>query len=84
MVEESEVGAAMALTAWGTHLVAVSSLKYLGWVLLALDYEWPEVIRNLRIVRKNWTWLSQVLGREGGDARTLEMFYIVLVQAVIK
>ena len=31
---------------------------------------------------KKWVWLSWVLGREGGDAQMLELFYVAVVQVV--
>ena len=71
------------LTAYGRPLAAVPDFKYLGRVLSASDDEWPAVVHNLRMARSKWARLSWLLRREGADARTLGMFYVAVVQAVL-
>ena len=73
----------MELTALVLPLMVVSSFNYLGWVLLESDDNWQTVIWNLQRAQRKWARLSWVIGREGLDARTLGMFYTVVVQAVL-
>ena len=73
----------MALTAYGCHITAVYSFKYLVQVLLESGDNWPEVIWNLRRAQQKLERLSWVLGLEGADVQTSGMFYSVLVQAVL-
>ena len=60
--EEASVGIDTALTIYGKPLMAVYSFQYLGRIILASEYDWPEVIYNLRKARNNWAHLSIVLG----------------------
>ena len=39
--------------------------------------------RNLWRARVKWGWLAKILGREGADERTVGVFYVVVVQAVL-
>ena len=80
MVEEEERGGtANFLTSYGIPLTPVSSLNYLGRILLVADDNSLAVVRNLRLARKKWVRLTLMLGKEGVDAQTLGVFYVVLV-----
>ena len=46
MIEEEEVGVAMALTEYIRPLMALFSFKYLGRVLSSSYNDWTSVIRN--------------------------------------
>ena len=81
--EEAREGAYMALTIYWQPLTAVSSFKYLGRILPALDYDWPVVVSNLRKLRNKWAHLSRLLGQEGADAKMSGNFYREVVQAVL-
>ena len=61
----------------------VTSFKYLGGVLLALEDNWMEVVRNLRRLRYKWALLSSVLIREDADAPTSGIIYVAVVQVVL-
>ena len=76
------MGSVTALTSYGVSLAPISSVKYLGRILLESDDDWLEVVRNLRLVQKKWARLTQVLGIEEEDAWTLGAFYIAVVQVV--
>ena len=41
-------GTETEITAYGIPLNAVSSFKYLGRFLSALEYEWTAVVQNIR------------------------------------
>ena len=45
--------------------------------------DWPEVIVNLQKVRKIWTRLSRILGREGVYLQTSGCLYLAIVQAAL-
>ena len=81
--EEAEVGRAMALTTYIRPRTSVSPFKYLVGVLLDSDDNCTTLIRNLRRASKIWERLFQVFVWEGEDERTLGMFYIVVIQAVL-
>ena len=55
--EESSTGAETSLTTYGHPLMTVSSFKYMGRVLSALDDDWPVVVENIRKAQKKWTCL---------------------------
>ena len=62
------MGTVTVLTAYGSPLTPVSSLKYLGGVMLVADDNWPAVVSNLIRVGKKWMRLTWLLGKEGADA----------------
>ena len=70
----------MALAAYRFPLSPVTSFKYLGRVLAAEEYNWPEVVSNLQCAIKKWVWLTRILSTEGADARTSGQIYLALVQ----
>ena len=57
-------------------------LKYLGCILTSTDDDWLAVVKNIKIYRKKWAGMPQILGCEGVDARTSGLFNKALVQAV--
>ena len=69
--------------AYGRPLVTVTSFKYLGRVLAAADDDWPEVVGNLRKVRKSWSQMARILGQEGASPRVSGMFFKAVVQVVL-
>ena len=60
--DEAQEGTATAIKSYGMPLSPVTFFKNLGRVLLALDKDWPEVVRNLHRARQNWSLLP-LLGR---------------------
>ena len=81
--EEAKAGVDPALASCSLTLAAVISFKYLAWFLSSYDHDCLEVVHNTKKVWSNWVHLSQVLGREGGYAWMLGMFYVTVVQAVL-
>ena len=73
----------MDFTAYGIPLPPVISFKFLGRVIFSDDNDWPMVVRNLRKARRKWVRLTQVLRREGKDARTSGQIYLAVVQSVL-
>ena len=69
--------------AYGKLLENVSDFKYMGRVMTARDEDWPAVAGNLLKARKSWGRLSQIICREGVDARVSGKFFKALVQAVL-
>ena len=57
----TRAGEEMSLTSYGKPLMAVSSFKYMGVVLMALYDGCPYVVSNLRKVWKKWARMSRVL-----------------------
>ena len=50
---------------------------------MAEDNDWTAVVRNLRQVRQKWALLTQVLSREGADARKSGQIYLAVVQSFL-
>ena len=69
--------------AYGKPIESVTEFKYLGRILTATDDDWPEVVGNLRKVRRSWGRLPRVLGREGADPKVSRDFCIAVTQAVL-
>ena len=55
-------------------LKMVTSLKCLRRILMASDDNFPEVVGNLKKVRKSWDHLSRIMLGEGSIRRALGMF----------
>ena len=51
--EEREV-TARDFSAYGRPLDMVTPFRYLGWVILAADDDWPAVVKNLSRARAVW------------------------------
>ena len=62
-------------------LAKVTTLKYIGRILTAVDDNWPLVVINLRKSIRKWARLTRVLSREGTDARTSGQIYLLVVQS---
>ena len=77
--EEAQAGTELAITAYGISLSPVTYWKYLGRVLSVADGNWPEVVNNLWRARHMWVRLTNVLSREGADARTSVQIYLAVV-----
>ena len=77
------MGTDMVLTSYGVSLAPFTSFKYPGRVLMAEDYDWPEVVRNLRRARQKWEQMTRVLSREGEDSQTLGQIYLEVVQSIM-
>ena len=69
--------------AHGRPLEKVTLFKYLGRVLTEEDDDWPEVVVNLKNVRKSWARLTRILIREGARPRVSGMFFKMLLQAML-
>ena len=68
--------------AYGDPLENVTTFRYLGRVLKAVDNDWLAVVGNLGKARKSWGQLSRILIREGSDTKVLGIFYMAVAQAV--
>ena len=65
------------------YIEGVGIFKYMERPLDRSDNDLPEVRRNIRKARQVWGRLGQLLRREGGYQLVSEMFYQVVVQAVL-
>ena len=72
-----------AFEAYGKALETVSTFKYLGRVMTAVDDNWPSVAGNLVKSQKSWGRLSWILSREGANNRVSGNFFKAVVQAVL-
>ena len=72
-----------AFQAYGEPLDNTTSFQYLGRVLTAAVENWMAVVGNLRKARKSWVRMTRILSREGADPKVLEVFFKVVVQAVL-
>ena len=50
--------------AYGRPLESLKFFKYLGRIIKALDDNWPEVVGDLRKLKKIWSSVSKKLVRE--------------------
>ena len=82
-VEEAHAVEEIAFKAYVHPLKMISSFKYPGRILSASGNDWPAVVANMWKAWKKWYQISRILGREGGDTRTLGMFYKAVVQVVL-
>ena len=57
-MEESQAGVETAFLQYGHPLETFMSFKYLGHILVANNYDWPAVLKNLLNSRKKWVQLS--------------------------
>ena len=64
-----------AFEAYGKPLETVSVFKYLRRVMMEGDDDWLSVAGNLSKLRRSWGRLSQILCREGADARVSEQLF---------
>ena len=78
--KEEQAGSEVAFTSYGIPLAPVTSLRYLGKVLLAAENDWLAVVHNLQKVRRMWARMKQVWSREGSDAPNLGQIYLEVVQ----
>ena len=53
----------------------MTAFKYLGQVMTAGDYDWPEVLGNLQRAKNSWGRWSRILSREGEDPKVLGHFF---------
>ena len=80
---ETRENSERAFEAYGAPIESVTVFKYLGRILTATDYDWPEVVGNLGKARRSWVQLSRVLIREVSDPKVSMAFYIAVTQAVL-
>ena len=69
--------------AYGAPLENVTTFKYLGQVMTAVDYDWPEVVGKLHMAKNSWGRLLRILSWEGADPKVLGHFLKTVTQAVL-
>ena len=57
--------------------------KYLIQVMTEGEDDWPAEVGKLGKDQKSWVQLTSILVREGADLRVSNMFFKVVVQAVL-
>ena len=70
-------------SAYGRPLKMVTSVRYLGQVILAADNDWPEVVRNLSRARAVCKRTTRILSMEGAAPQMYGLFLKAMVQAVL-
>ena len=83
MEEKARAGEDTEFQAYISPLEKVKSLKYLGNPLTVTYYDWSSVISNIQELRKSWSRILSILGREGADTQKLGNFYLAIVKAVL-
>ena len=61
----------------------VTSFKYLGWVILAADEDWPALVKNLAWTKTIWSRMLRILIREGAMPRLSGFFFKDVIQALL-
>ena len=61
----------------------VTSLRYLGQVILAADNDWTALVGNFSPTREVWNRMIIILSREGTEPRMSGFFFKAVVQAVL-
>ena len=61
----------------------VTSLKYLGRVILATDDDWPAVVRNLARSKTVWRRILRILSREVSTPQVYGFFFKAVIQVVL-
>ena len=78
--EEEIAVASWLISMYGCPLDMVTSFRYLGRVILTVDDNWPEVIRNLVNPRAVCRRIIRILSREGARPRVSGFFFKAVVQ----
>ena len=81
--EDARSGSETAFTADWIPLAQITSFKYIGRIITAVDDEWPAVVRNLRKERRKLLQLTRMLSREGVDAWTSVHIFLALFQSLM-
>ena len=61
----------------------VTSFQYLGWVISAVDDDWPVVVSNLSRARAVWKRMTRILIRKGAELQVYVFFFKAVVQVVL-
>ena len=83
VAEEERAVTSRAFSAYGRPLDMVTSFKYLGWVISAVDNYWTAVVGNLSKARVVWRRLTRILIRKGAAPQVSGFLFKAMVQSVI-
>ena len=67
----------------GALVEGVANFKYLVRPLEQTDYDWPEVISNIKRAQRVWGRLGKLIRREGADPKVEAILYRMSKQAVL-
>ena len=73
----------MTFRAYILPLTQLAAFKYLLFIIMDRDDDWPEVVDNLSKARKDLDHKYRILGQEGVNAKRYGKFYKGIVQAVL-
>ena len=73
----------MGLQAYIRLIEMVTLFKYLGKILMVGNKDCLAMMINLKKLRKSWSQLTRILGREGVNLRVSMIFFKVVVQVVL-
>ena len=80
--EEVVAGTDTVFWTYGHSFSKVATFKYLGRILTATGDNWIEIVANTWKVKRKWTSLSRILGREGTNEPTSGNFFKSFIQKV--
>ena len=61
----------------------MTAFRYLVWVMITQDDDWPAVVGNLQRSRKSWGVLSGILSQEGADPKVSGHYFKELTHVVL-
>ena len=61
----------------------VTSLKYLGRVILAAEDDWAAVVNKFSRARKVWSRMLRILSKEGASPKVSAFFFKAVIQSVL-
>ena len=82
-LEEERAVNSRAFSPYGRPLEMMTSLRYLGRVILAADDDWTAVIRNLSKAHAVWRRMMRILSREEERPRVYRFFFKAVLQSVL-
>ena len=83
VAEEERAVTSGAFNAYGRPLDMVTSFKYLGQVISAVDDDFLVLVTNMDKVWAVWQRLMSIISREGAAPRGSEFFFKAVVQSVL-
>ena len=73
----------VTIEALGTDLEKVLKFCYLGRPIAANNSDWPALYHNLQKAKAKWGMIARPLVKTGVRMRTVGLFYMAIVQAVL-
>ena len=81
--EEKRAVTSRAFSTYGRPLEMMTSFRYLGRLISAVDNDWAAVVRNLGKAWAVWRRMTRILSREGAEPQGPSFFFKAVVQSVM-